>query len=79
MKRPRHDVSDEQQPRNTERANVAPTSGFAMVVDGHFKTQFVDADSARKAAQDLLAKYPMLQIQIFDASTRQRTMINNPD
>jgi hypothetical protein len=75
MKRPRHDVSDEQQSRSTERANVPPASGFAMIVDGHFKTQFVDADTARKAAQDLLAKYPMLQIQIFDASTRQRTLI----
>lgn len=75
MKRPRQDVSDEQYARSTERANVLPSSGFAMIVDGVFKTQFVDADSARKAAQDLLAKFPMLQIQVFDASTRQRTMI----
>jgi len=27
-----------QQPRNIQRADIAPGDGYAMVVDGHFKT-----------------------------------------
>ena len=46
-----------------------------MVVDGHFKTQFDDEASARKAATELLANYPMLQIEIYDASTKLRTLL----
>lgn len=75
MKKPKHDIGDGQQPRNIQRADIAPASGFAMIVDGHFKTEFEDAESAQKAAQALLADYPMLQIQIFDASTKLRSEI----
>jgi hypothetical protein len=57
------------------RADVAPTEGYALVVDGHFKTQFAEADTARKAASDLLAKYPMLQVEIYDASTKPRASV----
>jgi hypothetical protein len=64
-----------QQPRNIQRADIAPASGYAMVVDGHFKTQFDDEASARKAATELLANYPMLQIEIYDASTKLRTLL----
>ncbi len=75
MKKPRLDLPDEQQPRNTQRADIAPANGYAMVVDGHFKTQFVDALAAKKACTELLAKYPMLQIEIYDASTKVRSLV----
>ena len=53
--------------RNAPR--IAPTDGYALVVDGHFKTQFAEKAAATKAATELLAKYPMLQVEIYDASS----------
>ena len=64
-----------QQPRNIQRADIAPASGFALVVDGHFKTQFESDAAANKTAKELLGKYPMLQVAIYDASTKARTQI----
>jgi hypothetical protein len=46
-----------------------------LVVDGHFKTQFVEEAAAKKAAIELLAKYPMLQIEIYDAASKSRASI----
>jgi hypothetical protein len=37
------------QPRNIQRADIAPTDGYALVVDGHFKTQFVEEGAAKKS------------------------------
>jgi hypothetical protein len=71
MKKPTLHV-DHPQPRNIQRADIAPTEGYAIVVDGHFKTQFSEVDAAKKAANELLAKYPMLQIEIYDASAKSR-------
>src|ERR1700737_1724374 len=75
MKKPTLQIQ-EQQPRNIQRADIAPTTGFALVVDGHFKTQFQSDAAAQKAAKELLANYPMLQIEIFDASTKSRPLFN---
>jgi hypothetical protein len=74
MKKPVLHV-DEQQPRNIQRADIAPADGYAMVVDGHFKTQFVEEGAAQKAAAELLARYPMLQIEIYDAALKVRTPV----
>jgi hypothetical protein len=46
-----------------------------MVVDGHFKNQFSEESAAKKAATDLLAHFPMLQIEICDATAKSRTLI----
>ena len=39
MKKPTQRI-EEPQPRNIQRADIAPANGYAMVVDGRFKTQF---------------------------------------
>jgi hypothetical protein len=44
---------------------------YAMVVNGRFKTQF-EEQAAAKAATELLTRYPMLQIEIYDAASRRR-------
>jgi hypothetical protein len=74
MKKPTLRIEEQQQPRNIQRADIAPPTGYAIVVDGHFKTQFSEESAAKKAAKELLANYPMLQVQIYDASTKTRTM-----
>ena len=71
MKKPKLQV-ESSQPRQVQRADLAPTTGYAIVVDGHFKTEFVEEEAAKKAAAELLAKYPMLKIEIYDASSKSR-------
>jgi hypothetical protein len=66
---------EEQQPKNTLRADIAPVNGFALVVDGHFKTQFESDAAAQKAAKELLEKFPMLHVEVCDASTKARTLV----
>ena len=74
MKKPKLHV-EHPQPRNIQRADIAPTDGYALVVDGHFKTQFGEEKAAKTAAAELLAKYPMLQVEIYDASSKSRTLV----
>ncbi len=77
MKKPRLELIDEPQPRNIQRADIAPANGYAMVVDGHFKRQFVDANAAQKACVELLGKYPMLRVEIYDASAKARSLVSS--
>ena len=65
----------EPQPRNIQRADIAPANGYAMVVDGHFKTQFSEEDAANTAALELLANFPMLQVEIYNAKEKSRTLV----
>ena len=43
-----------------------------LVIDNRFKAQFDDEDAAKVAAADLLNRYKMLQIEIYDAAKRER-------
>jgi hypothetical protein len=74
MKKPKLNVEGPK-PRNIQRADIAPADGYALVVDGHFKTQFAENAAAKKAATELLAKYPMLQVGIYDASSKSRSSV----
>jgi hypothetical protein len=65
----------EPQPRNIQRADIAPANGYAMVVDGHFKTQFSEEDAANAAASELLANFPMLQVEIYNAKKKSRMLM----
>jgi hypothetical protein len=75
MKKPKPQVENPPPPRSVQRADLVPTTGFALIVDGHFKTEFVENKAAKKAAAELLAKYPMLKIEIYDASSKSRTSV----
>jgi hypothetical protein len=44
-----------------------------LVVDGHFKNRFLEEIAAKKAAIELLAKHPMLKVEIYDASSKSGT------
>ncbi len=55
MKKPTLHVG-QPQPRSIQRADIAPTDGYELVVDGYFKTQFVEEGAAKKVATELLAK-----------------------
>ena len=52
--------------------NGLPTIGYALIVDGQIKTEFTTRDHALKAARELKARFPMLQIRVYDAAARSR-------
>jgi hypothetical protein len=74
MKKPRFHI-EERRPHTIQRADIPPAAGYAMVVDGHFKAEFVDEVSAMKDAAELLKKFPMLKIEVYDASSKARTLV----
>ncbi|MGO9357250.1 MAG: hypothetical protein ACLP1D_06170 [Xanthobacteraceae bacterium] len=66
---------DEPEPRKAPRADRPPTQGFVIIVDGHFKTEFDTVEAAEASGRKLLSTYPMLQVEIYDAATKTRTLL----
>ena len=59
-------------PATTSRAPTdLPTSGYALIVDGHAKREFKIQDSAIQAATDLKKRFPNLQVKVYDADRRR--------
>lgn len=58
-------------PKNIQRAYTAPAKGFALVVDGHFKTQYNSDAAARASAAELLALFPNLTVEIYNCPYRK--------
>lgn len=59
-------------PVPTRRAITGlPTSGFALMVDGQAKTEFMTQDHAMNAARELKRRYPMLQVKVYDAENKR--------
>jgi hypothetical protein len=76
MKKPVFSI-DEPAPKRPLRADRPPTEGFVTIVDGHFKSEFDSADAAaEKSGRKLKAAYPMLQIEIYDAANKVRTLLS---
>ncbi|HEX7424674.1 MAG TPA: hypothetical protein VF311_12430, partial [Terriglobales bacterium] len=71
-------MPDEPQPRNITRADLVLTEGFGLEVDGRMKTVFPTLQAAQKRARDLKAEFPMLQIKVYDAAERTRTLVELP-
>lgn len=58
------------------KASIEPmTSGYALVVDGHIKASFEAKDSALEFGRELKARFPHLQVKIFDAETKRSEAI----
>ena len=77
MKKPKIEA-EEQQPRKILRADKAPTDGYSLVVDGHFKSHHATVEAAEEAGMALKNQYQMLQVQVYDAATKTRSMIEWP-
>lgn len=76
MKKPVLSI-DEPQPRAAPvRADIPPTDGFVLTVDGHFKTKYETAKAAEEAGRALKAKFDRIQVQIYDAATGIRTPLS---
>jgi hypothetical protein len=64
-------------PKNPS-ANVLPTEGYVLEVDGKFKSEYKSSEAAMKAALELKKKYPPIQVKIFNAKERTRTTVELP-
>lgn len=73
----RKHIAEAAMPRNAQRANIIPTEGYAMVVDGKMKINFAGKAEATDAGLELLARFPMLRIEIYDATAKTRTKVQN--
>ncbi len=77
MKKPLS-MPEEQQPRNTTRAAIVMSDGFGLEVDGRIKTTFPTKADAEKSALILKSAYPMLQVKVYDAAEKTRTLMELP-
>jgi hypothetical protein len=77
MKKPKIEA-EEQQPRKIIRADKAPTDGYSLVVDGHFKSHHETVEAAEEAGMALKNQFQMLQVQVYDAATKTRSMVEWP-
>ena len=75
MKKPVLSI-EEPEPKKATRADRPPTEGFVVIVDGHFKSEFDTVEAAAASGRKLKSAYPMLQIEIYDAATRGRTLLS---
>jgi len=77
MKKPKIEA-EQQPPREIMRADTPPTTGYSLVVDGHFKSHHDTVEAAEEAGMALKNQFQMLQVQVYDAATKTRSMIEWP-
>src|ERR1700682_2391613 len=77
MKKPKIG-GEEQPPRKIIRADKAPHTSCALAVDGHFKSHHDTVEAAEEAGMALKNQFQMLQVQVYDAATKTRSMIEWP-
>jgi hypothetical protein len=62
-------------PKNPS-ANVLPTEGYVLEIDGKFKSEYQSSDDAMKAGLELKKKFPYIQVIVFGAKDRTRTLVS---
>jgi hypothetical protein len=75
MKKPVLSI-EELEPKKPLRADRPPVDGFVTIVDGHSKSEFDTIEAAEASGRKLKAAYPMLQIEIYDAHARTRSLLS---
>jgi hypothetical protein len=54
--------------------DVLMTEGFGLEVDGRMKAVFPTQEEA-KSAENLKARYPLLQVKVYDAAAHTRVQL----
>ena len=65
-------------PKNPS-ANVLPTEGFVLEIDGKFKSEYKTSDDAMKAGLELKKKFAFIQVIVYAAKERTRTLVTLPE
>ncbi|MGE5156565.1 MAG: hypothetical protein ACM3OF_00320 [Gemmatimonas sp.] len=63
-------------PRDGRAVSERPITGYALVVDGQLKSEFKAKDRAFKVATDLKERFPMLQVEVYDAEAGRSEQIH---
>jgi hypothetical protein len=61
-------------PKNPS-ANLRPTEGFVLEVDGKLNSEYETSAAAMKVGLELKKKYPQVQVIVYDAKERTRTAV----
>jgi hypothetical protein len=64
-------------PKNPS-ANLLPKEGYILEIDGKFKTEYETSEQAMKAGLELKTKYPHIQVMVYGAKERTRTLVELP-
>ena len=56
-------------------ANLRPTEGYILEVDGKFKSEYENSEAALKVGLELKKKYPHIQVKVYDAKEQTRTPV----
>jgi hypothetical protein len=56
---------------NAKNFSRAANDGYALIVDGHVKSEFKTKEGAEKGARELKRRFPMLQIKVYDAEAKR--------
>ena len=51
---------------------------YLLQIDGQTKRSFKTAEAARSAALEIKARFPALQISIYDGVSKSRTVVDLP-
>ena len=77
MKEPTVDQTasnDTTRPKHTS-ASTVPSEGYVLEIDGKLKSEFQTSEAAMKSGLELKKKYPQIQINVYDAKERARTLV----
>jgi hypothetical protein len=56
--------------------NLTPTDGYVLEIDGKYKTEYQTLEDALKGGLELKKKFPFLQVYVYDAKERTRTLVS---
>jgi hypothetical protein len=65
-------------PKNLS-ANVMPSDGYVLTVDGKSKTRYETEAEAVAAGAELKKKYPVIRVTVFEPIARVYTPIELPE
>jgi hypothetical protein len=69
---------DTTRPKNPSAITI-PTEGYVLEIDGKFKAEYATSEEAMKASLELKKKYPQIQVNVFDAKERTRTLVKGAE
>jgi hypothetical protein len=69
-------VHDESPPVNIGRVDITPKSGFIIEIDGRLKNRFDSESDAIAEAVQLKARFPKIQVKIYDAVEMTRAVVS---
>lgn len=75
---PEPKVAEPKQKPVSKRPNAYPSEGFALEIDGKVKSEHDSLETAQERGIALKTKYPVLQVVVYDAATKTRTVLELP-